>query len=680
MRTIAFTLALCAVAATAPHAQTPDAELDDLSLEQLLDVEVFVASKRPTHAYETPAAISVLTREDLRRNGATTLVEALEWVPGVQFSRLNASNTAVGVRGFTGVLSDKLLVLIDGRSIYSLFYSGVYWDEHDLPLEDIERIEIIRGPGGTLWGANAVNGVINVVTRHSADTEGVHATTHLGAEETGVKARFGGTLGEKATGRVWITAQDREAYATAPEHYEGGGWQNVSGGTRIDAQDVAGGDLLFTLNAVSVETEREDLLYDPVTHEDSIAEPAPHSTRAGAALVRWQRDVGTASGLALQSWFEIHDRDERVFGEFRTSYDLDAQFTHEGGRHTLVTGANLRVSRDRIDGSGTYSFVPDRRTLTWSSVFAQDEVRLGDRLRVIGGVKFEHNDFSGWEWQPNLRTAVDAGRAGFFWAAASRAVRTPSRAYTSTVAMRQIHGAQISGLPLVARFDGRSELESESLLAFELGWRKLFSRSVSLDVTAFQNDYDDLIYARARAPRLEGGTTPNPFFEVPTEILNGAEIRARGVEATLGLQPFDVLEIHASYSWLDLETLAAPYDAAQGDLGAGFLTNNDEDSPTHTGFVRLRATPAPDWDVDLGLRLTSDPADVPLTDPITRPAIDATRELSARIAWRPHLGTEVALIGRNLLDDGRVDFYDRTDIYPSGEIPTRIFLQLSIDR
>lgn len=676
-KTLVGTFLLLALAAPA-FAADGESAFDSMSLEELLSVEVFTAAKRPTSALETAAAITVLTRDDLRRNGVSTLVEALEWVPGVQFSRLNAANTAVGIRGFTGVLSDKLLVLIDGRSIYSLFYSGVYWDEHVLPIEDVERIEIIRGPGGTLWGANAVNGVVNVVTRHAEDTHGWHANAQAGPDDTDVKARLGKRLGDDVDGRVWFTAHDRSAFATAPDHYAGGGWQSVSFGSRIDARDVHGGDLLFTLNAVGMQTEREDILHDPATHRDTVAGGGTHEARSVAGLMRWERPVGETSKLALQGWFELHDRDQRTFAEYRTSYDLDAQLTWPIGRHQVVTGANLRVSQDEVQGSTTFTWLPTESTLTWSSLFFQDELRITDRLRVTAGIKVEHNDFTGLEQQPNLRVGFDSGRFGFWWGAASHAVRTPSRAYTSTTALRQLNG-EISGLPIVAEFFALSDLASENLRAFELGWRKLLTDEISLDVTAFANQYDDLIYQQFGIAELRGGTTPNPYFAVPAEIVNGAKMETHGIETVVDVKPLDVLQVQISYTYLDIELSEAPWDPAL-HMGPGLLNNNAEDSPQHTGYARVRANPSPAWDLDLGLRFTSALDDVPAAALIQRRPVDGTRELSARIAWRPLLGTEVALVGRNLIDDGRVDFYDRTEIYPSAEVPTQIFLQLRLDR
>lgn len=676
---LALTVGLVATG-TAVADEPADVDLGQLSLEELLDVEVFAASRRATNASDTPAAITVLTREDLRRHGVTHLVEALEWVPGVQFSRLNAANTAVGVRGFTGVLSDKLLVLIDGRSIYSLFYSGVYWDEHDLPIEDIERIEIVRGPGGTLWGANAVNGVINVVTRHSQDTLGVHASTHVGADETSVKARVGREFGRRATGRVWMIARDRDALDVAPGDFDGGDWQNLSIGARVDVDRVAGGQLLLELDATGIDTEREDYVYDPATRTNAVVAPRAHTTRSGALLARWERPLGPRDAIRVQSWIALHDRDERIFREERTSFDVDMQYTHAGDRHTVVSGSNLRVSRDRLGGIPGYGFAPDRRTLNWASAFVQDEIRVGDRLRLTGGVKLEHDGISGWQWQPNLRSAFDTGRFGLFWGAVSRAVHTPSRALTSITMDRALPGVEIQGLPVVVDIEGADTLDAESVTAFELGWRHLFGSTTSVDVSAFQQDYDDLSYLRLGMPTLQDPTTATPWFSAPSPVASGAEMTARGFETAVMVRPHESLEFLASYSFIDLELRDAPYDPESGEIAAALLNNNPEDAPRHTGFLRVRTRPAPGWDLDTGIRLAAALQDVPDDAAIRRPSVDTVREVFARIAWRPHAATEVALVGRNLFDDGRVDFYDRTRIYPAAEVPTRVFLQVQVAR
>lgn len=677
---IFISLVILGIILAPSQARAENDSLGSMSLEELMAVEVFSAAKRPTSAYETAAAITVITSDDLRRNGITTLVDALEWVPGVQFQRLNASNTAVGIRGFSGVLSDKLLVLIDGRSIYSLFYSGVYWDEHVLPIEDIERIEIIRGPGGTLWGANAVNGVINVVTREASETLGWRASADLSGDESSLQFRAGAPLGDRTDGRFWMTAHDRDAFDTAPDHYGGGDWRNISFGSRVDVENFAGGDLVLTAGGLSVETERQDILHDPVTHLDQFVEPGMHETMALNALARWERPIVGSSTLMLQSWFEYHDRDERIFSERRTSFDFDAQITRPGDVHSFVAGANLRVSADEVDGSTTYEFNPRAETLTWSSVFLQDEIRLHERLRVTAGIKLEHNDYTGFEHQPNLRAGLDTGRFGFLWGAVSRAVRTPSRAYTSTNANRNItETLGPGGYPIAIALQPQVVPTSETLVAYELGWRRPFGESVSIDVTGFVHRYADLMYQTTLQPSLVVDGITDPYYSVPVELMNGVEMTGQGVEAVVDTKPFDKVQLHLGYSFLDLEVDRVPEGSAD-QTGFGFLNNNVEDSPVHTGFARLRVNPAPAWDVDLGLRMTSALDDVPVEQPIQRPSVDGTTELSVRIAWRPFVGTEVALLGRNLIDDGRVDYYDRSDVYPSGEIPAQVFLQLRFDR
>jgi len=653
--------------------------LEELSLEELLEVEVVTASKRPTSAFETPAAVTVLTQDDLRRYGAVTLVDALEWVPGVQFSRLNAANTAVGVRGFNGVLSDKLLVLIDGRSVYSLFFSGVYWDEHDLPIDDIDRIEIVRGPGGALWGANAVNGVINVVTREAGETQGWSVSSRVSGDEFGARARFGGRVGDEGHGRVWISGHDRGEFDAAPGQFDGGGWRNLSTGLRYDAP-AGGGRVTLNARAYRVETERQDVLFDEERQVDVVRDVDLHLTQAVSALARWVRPVGNRSSVAVQSWLEFHDRDERLFHEERFSYDADLQFTREGDRHDFVTGANLRVSDDRIRGSSTYGFVPTSRTLHWTSLFVQDEFRATDRVRLIAGTKLEHNDDSGWEWQPSVRTAFDTGRAGFFWAAASRAVRTPSRALTSTVARRQVGPGQGELVSTIANFEGDPGLDAESMLAYEMGWRKQLGSAVGIDLAVFQQDYDDLVYNVVEQPEVAGGIDVPPHLELDSEVVNGAEMRARGVETVLEVRPRPWIRLQASYTYLDLDLLAAPMDPEQGDVAVSFFNNNPEDSPRHMGFLRLGVAPTSTWSADLGLRVSSALDDVSEDQAVYRLPIEGVQELQARLAWRPDPAVEVSVLGRNLIDDGRVDLEDRTDIYPSAEIPRQVFLQLSVQR
>ena len=412
----------------------------DLNLQDLLALEVTSAAKKKQSLNETAAAVFVITREDIRRSGVTSIAEALRMVPGIQVASLDANKWAISSRGFNAQFANKLLVLLDGRSVYTPSFSGVYWDAQDTLLEDIERIEVIRGPGATLWGANAVNGVINIITRPAIDTRGTLAVAGAGNEEQFAHLRHGFELGDDAAGRYYLKAKQTEA-SHAPDLAADAGddWQSLRGGFRFDF-DTSRGDN-WTVQGDIYENDLNQILQqdwlDPTDPANNPPDPAsPYlarnivdeaASRGYNLLLHWQRETAT-SRYSVQGYIDHSYRSEHYITQQIDTVDLEFQHNYRGiDGHDLVWGLGYRRLRYHVDSSFSVAIEnPGSQTADLINGFIQDEISLNDRLHLTLGTKLEHNDYTGDEIQPNLRLAWQHSPGQTVWGALSRAVRTPS--------------------------------------------------------------------------------------------------------------------------------------------------------------------------------------------------------------------------------------------------------------
>src|SRR5713226_8886719 len=441
--------ALLAVAAATALAAEPlrVADLADLSIEELGNIQVTSVSKHPERLADAPASIFVITGEDIRRSGATRLPEALRLAPNLEVARASASSYAISARGFNNTIANKLLVLIDGRTVYTPLFSGVFWDAQDVMLEDVERIEVISGPGATLWGANAVNGVINVITRRASDTQGAFAYAQSGNLERGYGARYGGTLGEGGSYRVYGRSFDIFNTSNASGATASDGWSKGQVGFRTDWGTAANG---FTLQG---DAYRGSL--DQANNDNT-------SISGNNLLGRWNRDLAAWGQLQVQSYFEHTERD--IPGTFAERLNiLDVEFQHRlrpMGAHRLTWGGGYRHGDDRVTNSVVLAFLPADRSLRWANVFAQDEIALQENLRLTLGTKFENNYYTGTEPLPSARLAWKPDPQRLVWGAASRAVRAPSRIdrdFFVTAGSLQLKGGP--------------DFVSEVVKVFEVGYR-----------------------------------------------------------------------------------------------------------------------------------------------------------------------------------------------------------------
>jgi iron complex outermembrane recepter protein len=649
---------------TAAHAQTSVA---DLSLEELMTINVQTASRKSQRLQDVPAAVFVITRDDITRAGVTSIPEALRLAPGMQVARMASSRWAVSARGFNGRFANKLLVLMDGRSVYSPLFAGVLWEKEDTLLEDVDRIEVIRGPGAALWGANAVNGVINIITRKASDTRDNLAVLNVGSEDRSLLAlRRGMAAGDGAL-RLWAKAFKRDTSVDAQGQPGNDNWRGQRAGFR---GDWAGSDgKQFMLSGSAYDTPSTDTLFvaNVAAPRGFVVTPLRQDNSGAHLLARHTWTGATES--ALQVYVDSSNVTmEGVTREQRQTLDVDfQQRTQAWGQHDIVWGGGWRMSRDRIDSNngkpGIVNIQPPQRTWQLFSVFAQDDITLQpDTLRAVLGARLEHNSYTGVETQPNARLIWTPSATQSVWAAWSRAVRTPSRAERGSVVDLSVVPGDYSSNPprpaVLIRSDSSSEaFDSEKVSAFELGLRQQLHNQFSLDLAAYSNRYTDLRGGRTGPVAFQMSPVPHAV----QTIYGGNTVHARtqGLELALDWQPNPAWRVQSAYTTTRIKASAEmPQDsAAQGTAQAYNVS-----APRHQTSVRVAWAMSNQLNLDLWLRRT--PALPGSTTP--QAAIPAYTGLDLRLAWRPISGLELALGGQNLLERRHAEF--TPDLLPSQDL------------
>jgi len=617
-------------------------DLFDMSIEDLLNVEVTSVSKKEQKISEAAAAIFVITQEDIRRSGVTSIPEALRMVPGLQVAKMDANKWAITSRGFNGFFANKLLVLIDGRSVYTPLFSGVFWDVQDYPLQDIERIEVIRGPGATMWGANAVNGVINILTKEAKDTQGTFAEAGLGSEERGFgTVRHGGNPKENLHYRFYgkYFTKDEAVYASGDDAHDD--WRVLRGGFRMDYEQK-NSDFLTIQGDIYKGKVGETVITSapPPVYTQSITDDAKVS--GGNVLFRWKHVFYHASEMTLQTYYDRTDRDDPMVEEERDTFDID--FQHQfllGARHTIVWGIGYRYTQDDINNTFTVLFDPEDRQDDLISAFAQDDITITNQIRLTLGTKFEYNDYTGFEIQPNIRLLFKPHDRHSIWTSVSRAVRTPSR---SEQDIRVNHMVLSGSPPMIVSIYGDEDYKSEDLLAVELGYRVLAPEFISMDISFFYNIYDNLRTTEPRALFMEDSPSP-PHLVLPLVFDNKMDGHSYGVELAADWRKWSWLTLKFAYTYYELE-LHKDSDSADP------ATETDEgDIPHHQMSLRSFVNITNDLELDLWSRYV---------DNIAVQHVDSYVSLDIRIAWRPLTDLEVTLVGQNLLDSHRLEFNQLT--------------------
>jgi iron complex outermembrane recepter protein len=581
----AFLLALLALLFVAGAPAQNAIDVTQMSVEDLMNMQVTSVSKRTQKVGDAAAAIFVITQEDIRRSGATSIPEALRLVPGVQVARIDENKWAISSRGFNGRFANKLLVLIDGRSVYTPLFSGVYWNAQDVMLEDVDRIEVIRGPGATLWGANAVNGVINIITKSAKSTQSALVTAGGGTEMQGFSnLRYGGKLNKATSYRAYAKYFTVAASNDALGRPAGDNWNALRGGFRGD-WTPEGPDSLTFQGDLYRSHYGETLTIPALDAPYTSTFPNRGSLSGGNVLGRWTHSLGHSS-TSLQMYFDNTNTSENsLFTDHQNIFDIDFQHTiHLSEWQQLIWGVGYRSIADSNNSSFVVSLLPDHSRLNQVSGFGQDEISLFDkRLQLTIGSKLEHNDFTGLEVEPNARVLWNITPNQSVWTAVSRAVRTPALTERGLQLISTVIPPGGPGnptpLPVEAAVFGSNQFKSEDLLAYEAGYRVQVSSNLSADIATFYNYYTHLRTAEPGTPFLE--INPAPMHLVaPFVAGNKMHGGTYGTELFADWRLVPKWKLAGSYTYLqmDLHKDASSLDPTTDNPGLS--------SPRHQFYVR----------------------------------------------------------------------------------------------
>lgn len=593
-----------------------------------LEQEVTSVTRQESTVGRSAAAVYVVTQDMIRRSGATSVPEVLRMVPGLQVARIDSNKWAISARGFNNRFANKLLVLIDGRAVYTPLFSGVYWEVQDMILQDIERIEVIRGPGATAWGANAVNGVINIITKTARDTQGALLAAGGGDQDKTINAaRYGGQVGENFYYRVYGKHFERaRSFNSTAAHDD---WRMGRAGFRAewyphgcDCDTVTFQGEMFTsqlgnslVNAIPTPPFTE-FVVDDIEHA------------GGFLLSRWVHRINDDSFTALQVYFDRTDRDDLQVDQLTDIYDID--FQHRfllGCRHAITWGLRYRNVNDNTGTNNAFTFqvVPQKRTADLISGWIQDEISLvGDELTMTLGSKFEHNDYTGFEMQPTIRMLWAPTNRQVVWGAISRAVRTPSR---NDENIRFRSPAAPGAFSLIL---GNPQIASEDVVAYELGYRAQPTDSFAWDLALFYNDYEDLISFRPSGP--PSGVP----VDVPLMNANIADAETYGFELSCQWDITTCWNLRAWYSFLQIQSHGSVNEALE-----------EERSPQSQAFLMSSWDLVHHVELDLLARYV---------DQLPNVNTPSYLSMDLRLGWRPNDCWEFSIVGQNLLNSHHVEF------------------------
>ncbi|HEV3029286.1 MAG TPA: TonB-dependent receptor [Planctomycetota bacterium] len=633
--------------------QKSDQDLSELSLEDLMKVEITSVSKSEHSLMETPAAVTVIRGDDIRRTGATTIAEALRLVPGISVARLSSNKWLVASRGFSDLFSTKLLVLIDGRSVYTPLFSGVLWPAQDVDLEDVDRIEVIRGPGATVWGANAVNGVINIITKKAKDTQGGRVTGGGGTQERAFgSARWGGMVGDDLAYRVY-----GKSFSRGPGKGGDDDWDGSQGGFRFDWTPRPSDSVTFQGDYYSVLADGTQTIFSATAPFSQITNQATQYS-GGNLLLRWEHELAPDSKLRTQFYYDHTEYQQPVIQELRDTLDFDLQHQMKlfWGQQ-LTSGLGYRWGRSNTDNTPSATFNHPHRVSDIASGFIQDEIPLHETVKMTIGSKFEYNNYTGFEIEPGLRLSWRPAENHSVWFSAARAVRTPSQgeddlsfAYTNL---------QPTAPPTLIRVSGSHAFESETMNALELGYRVQPHESVTLDIATFDNHYADLRTSEAGPPDLS--LLPAAVV-LPLTFGNKMHGHTWGVEVAAAWQAMEGVRFQGGYT---LFRMNLELDPGSTDLGSNNAEKND---PRNQAFLRGVFDVVKDVQFDLIGRYVSR---------LQGRGVGSYTEMDARIGWKILPTLEAALVGQNLLQKEHFESSNSSFSDHASEVPRGVYASLT---
>lgn len=664
-RLVCISIFICLLIAQSAFSAESDSllKLKAMSLENLMQLTVFSASKKPEQLSNVAAAMHVITREDIRRSGARTLPDLLRGVPGLSVANMDAHTWAITSRGFNGLFANKLLVLMDGRTLYTPLYSGVYWDMQDTLLNDIERIEIIRGPGATIWGANAVNGVINIITRKAEDTDGLFASTGGGSlDKTSLNARYG-KAGDQLSYRIYAKYLDRDHFDSHEDDTHRDSWQNEKGGFRLDMA-------VDDDNQISIQGDIYHGTSDQMTTLGSgIKFESDVRLSGGSLQFQWERQLNEDSAWSVQTYMDRSLRDDWFLDQSRTTWDIS--FNHRFsflGNQDIVWGGGYRYTTDRTTGGAYSAMYPASQTTEIVNLFVQDDWTLiTDKLHLIFGSKIEHNDYNGYEVQPTARLLWTLNNQHSLWAAISRAVRTPSRADSDLYAtVAQVETTETINTPygpmtvpatITMNVSGNPDFQSEKLIAYEIGHRAQIHKDFSIDTALFYNVYKDLRTQDSGNPVVNPSVSPVEI-NIPMAIGNNMDGETLGIELAANWQVNQHWRLAGSYSWL---RIFLHHNAVDGDLMG---ENAEDETPEHQASLRSYLDLPNDLEWDTSLFYFNGFYNVP-----------AHLRCDMRLGWNPSSNWELSVKVENLFDDGHREYFNSLGLVTS-DVPRNWYAEV----
>jgi iron complex outermembrane recepter protein len=624
-----------------------------------MNVEVTSVSRHAQSVADAPAAVTVIGQDEIRRSGMNSIPELLRLAPGLDVARINSNQWAISSRGFNDLYANKLLVMMDGRSVYTPLFSGVYWDTLDYVLPDLDRIEVIRGPGATLWGSNAVNGVINITTKSARDTQG-WLLDGVGGNETQQGAvRYGGAIGDGTFFRIYGKYRNFEDFPDASGHDAHDGWQDFRGGFRLDR--YAGNDTLTLQGDTYVDRSGQTLIVPTLTGSLRSRSFVENDFSGGNILGRWTHVISPTSDFSLQLYYDRLNRPDVELGYALDTFDMDFQHRFQLMKNQeIIWGFDVRYMMDKIDNSGLGMFDPTRRDDYLVGGFIQDDFTVvRDRLHLIVGTKLEQNSYSGFEFQPSGRLLWTPNERNSVWGAVSRAVRTPSRweqdsqiIYTTTPTS--------SGIPAELDTIGNKGFDSEAMTAYELGYRVRATQSLSIDTAVFYDSYDKIRSGTVGTPTVVPNPTPHLF--IPVQLGNDINGEAFGAEIAATWKVTDRWKLTGSYTFLDLQL-----HRGHG-VDPTLETTFEGTSPKNQFQLHSYLDVMKNLEVNGGLYYV---------DSLKTGHIPAYVRLDAGITWRPkdHLSITAGI--QNILDNHHPEFNSGLFISQQNEVPRTYFGELT---
>lgn len=667
---IVFLLLLTMLINNQTYASDDLDSLLDLPLAELKNQEVFSVSKQTETAFEAPAPVYVITGDDIRRSGVTNIPDALRMAPGIQVAKMDSNKWSVTSRGFSGQFSNKLLVMIDGRSVYTPLFSGVYWDTQDTMLEDIERIEVIRGPGATIWGTNAVNGIINIITRNSKFTQGGVVTALAGNEEKGsLAARYGGKINDKANYRVYAKNINRGSSTllkddklvdylnkanlpNADKSYDA--WIMSQSGFRVDFnKDLSNA---FSLQGDMYNGQNKQSIFTPLItapfFENHLND---EDVKGGNLVAKWIKNESNGSSAELQSYFDYAKRNSYFLHQTISTFDTDFQkHIILNKNNKLSWGLGARFISDNLSDIPQLNYLENSRDYKIYSSFLQNKTNfLDDKGSLILGSKFEYNDYTGFEYQPSAKLAWLVNQNNTLWASVSRAVRTPSRGEHGLVltALKAQFFDETSTKEFVKQNVLDDKLNSEELLAYELGVKTYPTNKISLDLSTFLNFY--------KLRRFDVGTIVGSN-NIDYLANNNGRGKTYGAELASAFNINKSLNLYANYSFIYMDL-----DNKVDDTVANLTESDGSRTPSHMLNLMSRLNLTDKIEFDTTAYYVSKIV-------FSSGKVDSYVKFDARLAWKPKENIELSLVGQNLFDSKHQE-YERALYSLPTEIERSIF-------